>query len=240
MPSSRIGEVVKFASVPQRRPGCGSRCAAATEDLLVQFLAVFLVYAVVRNFAVDEHALKRLAWVGFAAGPLAALTQHLAGDRERVDGRDELRGGLAPSSTRTTSRSSCTSSSAFPSASFSCPGPPRTRAALTASRRTPRWSRPHGRGDRLQRVVLAGPLPCWNNGSGLAIRRTLRGLVTGDSNYRRIGLVLMGGVVLAVGLLTAWLGWSRFSIVSPASGRAPPTTAATSGPARGAWSYNSR
>lgn len=60
---------------------------SATEDLLVQFLAVFLVYSAARNFAIDRSALARLAWVGFATGTalaLIALAQHLSGERERI------------------------------------------------------------------------------------------------------------------------------------------------------------
>jgi hypothetical protein len=59
----------------------------ATEDLLLQFLAAFLIYAVARNFAFDRRALGRLAWVGFATGvalALVALAQHLSGERERI------------------------------------------------------------------------------------------------------------------------------------------------------------
>jgi O-antigen ligase/tetratricopeptide (TPR) repeat protein len=65
---------------------------AASEDLLVQFLAVYLIYAAATNFALDRHSLTRLAWVGFATGvalALAALTQYLSGDRERIYGRFE-------------------------------------------------------------------------------------------------------------------------------------------------------
>ena len=51
---------------------------------------------------------------------------------------------------------------------------------------------------------------------------------SGTVRSTAIGLVLLGGVVLTAGLLTAWLGWAESSIGSPASGREPPTIAATS------------
>lgn len=76
------------ASVPRRSSWMRlSVTPAATEDLLVQLLALFLIYVVARNFAVEHRSLERLAWVGFATGTtlaLLALGQHLSGERERI------------------------------------------------------------------------------------------------------------------------------------------------------------
>lgn len=60
---------------------------SATEDLLVQFLALYLVYASARNFAGDGRSLQQLSWAGFATGTalaLLAMTQYLSGDIESI------------------------------------------------------------------------------------------------------------------------------------------------------------
>jgi len=78
---------------------------AATEDLLVELLAVFLAYAAARNFVVPGHeagAFRRLAWAGFVTGAalaLLGLAQHLSGTRTliywRVDGGGPVFGPFA-------------------------------------------------------------------------------------------------------------------------------------------------
>lgn len=53
-----------------------------TEDLLMQLLALFMVYTGVRNFVASDQTFVRLAWVGFATGLVLALlgmSQFLAG-----------------------------------------------------------------------------------------------------------------------------------------------------------------
>lgn len=60
---------------------------AITSDFLAQLLAVFLAYAVVRNFLASERAFRRLAWVGFANGVLlaaVAIAQPLSGSRGTI------------------------------------------------------------------------------------------------------------------------------------------------------------
>jgi tetratricopeptide (TPR) repeat protein len=73
------------ADAPQRSRWVRLSVAPSrTEDLLTQLLAVFVVYAGVRNFIATDRSLRRLAWVGFATGLLLALlgvSQFLAGPR---------------------------------------------------------------------------------------------------------------------------------------------------------------
>ncbi|WP_439621511.1 O-antigen ligase family protein [Gemmata sp.] len=67
-----------------------SMSPASTRDLLAGLVLLFLVYAAARNFVAvpdPKEALRKLAWVGFAAGvalSLLALLQTLSGDRSRV------------------------------------------------------------------------------------------------------------------------------------------------------------
>src|SRR5262249_23177139 len=81
------------ADVPRRPDRVRLSVApSATEDLLVQFLAVFLVYAAARNFAANGRSLRRLAWAAFATGTalaLLAIAQYLSGERERIYWRFE-------------------------------------------------------------------------------------------------------------------------------------------------------
>ena len=202
------------SSVPQRSSWLRLSVApAATEDLLVQFLAVFLVYALARNFAVDEHALKHLAWVGFAAGvalALAALTQHLAGDRERIYGRYEAGAvvfgpfvnknhfsfqlhlfiGLSIGLFLRLARRDGLHS---PQVAALLGGLGLMVAAIGFSQ---------SRGGAI--AIVGATAVAW-----IVARFAHRTDGRDSRSDRRIGLVLMGGVVLAVGLLTAWLGWEQ-------------------------------
>ena len=80
------------ASVPRRGNWMRLSVApAATEDLLVQFLALYLSMLAPRNFAVDGRSLRRLAWIGFVVGvglAILAIAQYLSGERERIYWRD--------------------------------------------------------------------------------------------------------------------------------------------------------
>lgn len=76
-------------SAVSRRPGWLrlSVSPALTEDFLVRLLAVFLVYAAVRNFVATGDSFRRLAWVGFGTGVCLALlgaAQLLAAERVRT------------------------------------------------------------------------------------------------------------------------------------------------------------
>jgi tetratricopeptide (TPR) repeat protein len=192
---------------------------AASEDLLVQFLAVCLVYAAACNFAVDRHALTRLAWVGFATGgalALAALTQYLSGDRERIYGRFEAAAvvfgpfvnknhfsfqmhlfiGLASGLFLRVARRDGLHS---PQVAALIGGLGLMIAAVAFSQ---------SRGGIIALVAaavvtalvarLGGARDGRNDRNGSDVRRE-----------RRIGLVLLAGVLLtAIGLI-AWLGWGR-------------------------------
>jgi len=181
---------------------------AATEDLLVQFLAVFLVYAAASNFAVDRHALARLAWIGFATGvalALAALTQYLAGDRERIYGRFDAGAivfgpfvnknhfsfqmhifiGLAAGLFLRVARRDGLHS---PQVAALIGGLGLMFAAVAFSQ---------SRGGVIS--LLAAGVVTW-----LIARRS-----PDARRDRRIGFALLAGVVLTAIALTAWLGWGR-------------------------------
>lgn len=76
------------AAVP--RPPRWVRLSVApsrTEDLLMQLLAVFVVYAGTRNFVATDRSFVRLAWVGFGTGlclALLGISQFLAGARVQL------------------------------------------------------------------------------------------------------------------------------------------------------------
>lgn len=62
---------------------------ARTQAFLAQILAVFLVYAVARNFVASAESFRRLAWVAYANGLLLALvglTQFFAGGKQVIYG----------------------------------------------------------------------------------------------------------------------------------------------------------
>lgn len=73
------------AAVPRRSQWVPLTVAPSrTEDLLAQFLAVFIVYAGARNFVAGDRSFRRLAWVGFGTGlalALLGISQFLAGPR---------------------------------------------------------------------------------------------------------------------------------------------------------------
>lgn len=183
---------------------------AATEDLLVQFLAVYLIYAIALNFAVDEQALARLAWVGFVTGvalALMAITQYLAGDRERIYGRFDTGAvvfgpfmnknhfsfqmhlfiGLAAGLFLRTARRH----------GLHSPQSAGLIAGLGLMVASVGFSQSRG---GVIALVAASLIAWW-------IARQAR---REDSRHdRRIGQALVGGVVLIAVVLTAWLGWER-------------------------------
>ena len=181
---------------------------AATEDLLVQFLALFLLYSVARNFAIERRSLERLAWVGFATGTalaLVALAQHLSGERERIYWRYDTGGPVFGSFVNK-------NHFAFQIHLFVGLG---IGLFVRIAQR-----------DRLQSPLAAGLLSglglmvvaVWFSQSrGGVIALIAATLLTAAvariarkdtaANERRIGLVLLGGVLFIALALTAWLGW---------------------------------
>jgi hypothetical protein len=183
---------------------------AATEDLLVQFLAIYLVYVAARNFARDEHSLSRLAWVGFATGALlalAAISQYLGGHRERIYGRFDA--GAVVFGPFVNKNHFSFQMHLFIGLAVGL--------FLRLARRHGLRS-PHATGI-LGGLGLMVAAVGFSQSRGGAIALVAATAVTwfiarfarpGHARFdRRIGVVLLGGVVLTAGLLTAWLGWSR-------------------------------
>jgi O-antigen ligase/tetratricopeptide (TPR) repeat protein len=201
------------ADVPRRSEWVRLSVApAATEDLLVQFLAAFLVYAAARNFAADGRSLRRLAWVGFATGTglaLLALAQYLSGERERIFWQVETGGPVFGTFVNK-------NHFAFQIHLFAGLA---VGLFLSVARREG-VSSPAG-------IALLGGLGLMVAGVGFsqsrggvlglvagaaltgAVARLSRNGDSGSARERRVGLVLVVGVVLIAVGLTAWLGWGR-------------------------------
>ena len=183
---------------------------AATEDLLVQFLAIYLVYVAARNFAFDKHGLTRLAWVGFATGTalaLVAITQYLAGDRERIYGRYDA--GAVVFGPFVNKNHFSFQMHLFIGLAV---------GLFLHMARSHGLRSPHAAGilGGLGLMVAAVGFSQSRGGAiALAVATVVAWLTArlarpGHARFdRRIGLVLLGGVVLTAGLLTAWLGWAR-------------------------------
>jgi O-antigen ligase len=198
------------ATVPRRSAWIRLSVApAATEDLLVQFVALFLVYVTARNFAVERGSLERLAWVGFATGTalaLMALAQHLSGDREQIYWRYDTGGPVfGPFVNK--------NHFAFQIHLFAGLG---AGLFLRIAQRNGLQSAlaPGLLGGLGLMLVAVGFSQSRGGVIALVAATLLTAIVaraarrTSAAHNQRIGLALVGGVVVIVLALTAWLGWS--------------------------------
>ncbi len=184
---------------------------AATEDLLIQFLTVYLVYAATRNFVAEGRSVRRLAWVGFATGTalaLLALTQYLSGERETIYWQFDTGGPVF---------GPFLNKNHFAYQIHLFAGLGIGLFLRTARREGPRSPLALGLLGGLGLMVAAvgfsqsrGGVIALIAGAALTwlLARLTRKNDAAAQAEKRIWLALLGGVVLIVLALTAWLGWA--------------------------------
>jgi O-antigen ligase len=182
---------------------------AATEDLLMRLLAVFLVYAAARNFVAPGASFRRLAWVGFAAGVALAvlgLAQYLSGARTRIYWGEDL--GYAIFGPFVNKNHFAFQVNLFAGLAGGL--------FLWVARRPGGWRSPAGLA-LLGGLGLMAAAVAFGQSRGGAIAAvaaaalvavmawSLRGRTA--NRGARAGLALAAGVILVAGALTAWFGW---------------------------------
>jgi O-antigen ligase/tetratricopeptide (TPR) repeat protein len=182
---------------------------AATEDLLVRFLAVFLVYAAARNFVAPRASFRRLAWVAFATGvalSVLGLAQYLSGARSRIYwGEDTGYAVFGPFVNKNHFAFQVNLFAGLAAGLFLC-----------VARRPAWWNAPPG-------LALLGGLGLM--AAAVAFSQSRGGMIAGvaaavlagavawsvrgraDARGRRAGLVLALGVLTVATVLVAWFGW---------------------------------
>ena len=187
---------------------------ARTQDLLVELLTAFLVYAATRNFVLIPSAtesLRRLAWVAFVVGILLALLgllQAISGDRTRI---------YWHTVTETQSFGSYRNKNHFVFEINLLMGLAGGLFVTVARRKG--WRSPLALGMLAGMGLMATAVAFSESRGGLlaalvagvfvALVAWLRGRAHKASSETPLGLVLALGVAVIASVLIVWLGWHR-------------------------------